>query len=112
MYESKVVFNRGSRYVSDVDPDTHAFTNRRVFAYVDTGIPDGIQVDTEGNVYSGCDDGVHVWNEQGTLLGKFFTGRLTPSMVFAGDGRLFILSEFKIYVAHIAAKHVAPLFAS
>ncbi len=34
--------------------------NRRVFAYVDSGIPDGIQVDTDGNVYSGCGDGVQV----------------------------------------------------
>ncbi|KAF8631744.1 hypothetical protein AX15_002224 [Amanita polypyramis BW_CC] len=97
-------------YAFDVDPYTHAFTNRRVFAYADTGIPDGIQVDTDGNVYSGCGDGVHVWDDRGTLLGKFFTGYLTPNMVFAGDGRLFILSEFKIYVAYIAAKHVAALF--
>lgn len=34
--------------------------NRRVFAYADTGIPDGIQLDTNGNVYSGCGDGVQV----------------------------------------------------
>lgn len=33
---------------------------KRVFAYTDTGIPDGIQLDSEGNVYSGCGDGVHV----------------------------------------------------
>ncbi|KAF8335588.1 hypothetical protein F5887DRAFT_1079113 [Amanita rubescens] len=97
-------------YVFDVDPSSHAFMNRRVFAYLDTGLPDGLQVDTRGNVYSGSEDGVHVWNEQGTLLGKFFTGSWTPNMVFAGDGRLFILSEFKIYLAHIAAKHVPPLF--
>lgn len=29
-----------------------------MFAYADTGIPDGIQVDTEGRVYSGTGDGV------------------------------------------------------
>lgn len=34
--------------------------NRRVFAYADTGIPDGIQLDTKGNVYAGCGDGVQV----------------------------------------------------
>ncbi|KAG6902430.1 hypothetical protein C0995_016609 [Termitomyces sp. Mi166 len=49
-------------YAFDVDPRTHAFKNRRVFAYVDTGVPDGIQVDTQGNVYSGCGDGVQVWS--------------------------------------------------
>ncbi len=67
-------------------------------------------MDTRGNVYSGCGDGVHVWNDQGTLLGKIFTGLSTPNMVFAGDGRLFILSECKIYVAHIAEKHMPLSF--
>lgn len=47
-------------YAYDVNPTTQAFTNRRVFAYSDTGIPDGIQVDVEGNVWSGNGDGVHV----------------------------------------------------
>jgi gluconolactonase len=47
-------------YGFDVDPDTHAFKNRRILAYVDTGIADGIQTDTEGNVFGACADGVHV----------------------------------------------------
>lgn len=47
-------------YQFDVDLKTGHFLNRRTFAYVDTGIADGIQVDTKGNVYSGCGDGVHV----------------------------------------------------
>ena len=48
------------RYAFDVDPDSQTFLNRRVFAYVDTGIPDGIQIDKNGNVYAGCGDGVQV----------------------------------------------------
>ena len=48
------------RYAFDVDPDSQTFLNRRVFAYVDTGIPDGIQIDKSGNVYAGCGDGVQV----------------------------------------------------
>ena len=49
-----------NRYAFDVDPDSQAFLNRRVFAYVDAGIPDGIQIDKNGNVYAGCGDGVQV----------------------------------------------------
>ena len=45
------------RYAFDIDQRTQAFKNRRVFAYVDTGIADGIQLDAEGNVYAGCGDG-------------------------------------------------------
>jgi len=49
-----------NRYAFDVDPETQTFLNRRVFAYVDTGIPDGVQIDKDGNVYAGCGDGVQV----------------------------------------------------
>jgi gluconolactonase len=49
-----------NRYAFDVDPDSQTFLNRRIFAYVDAGIPDGIQIDKNGNVYAGCGDGVQV----------------------------------------------------
>ncbi|KAF8234530.1 D-lactonohydrolase-like protein [Tricholoma matsutake] len=89
-------------YAFDVDPLTHAFKNRRIFAYTDTGIPDGIQLDLNGNVFSGCGDGVQVWNKEGTLIGKFFLGTTSANMIFAGPGRLVILAETKIFVADIS----------
>ncbi|OCH91753.1 D-lactonohydrolase-like protein, partial [Obba rivulosa] len=91
-------------YKYDVDPITHSFANRRVFAYSDTGIPDGIQLDTKGNVYSGCGDGVHVWSPDGTLIGKFFLGTTSANMVFAGKGQLVIMGETAVYLAQIAAE--------
>lgn len=52
--------------------------NKRVFAFADTGVPDGsepmmhssptdladmsVKCDHLGNVYSGCGDGLHVWS--------------------------------------------------
>nr|GAT60610.1 predicted protein [Mycena chlorophos] len=97
-------------YAFDVDPKTQAFTNRRAFAFADSGVPDGVQVDTDGNVYAGCGDGVHVWSSDGTLIGKFFLGTVSATMTFAGPGRLIILAETNIYVANIAAK--SSLFTS
>jgi gluconolactonase len=41
-------------------PDTQAFANRRVFAFIDTGVPDGLALDTNGNLYVGCGDGTEV----------------------------------------------------
>ncbi|TFK69998.1 calcium-dependent phosphotriesterase [Pluteus cervinus] len=90
-------------FAFDVDPVSQIFLNRRIFAYADTGIPDGIQLDTNGNVYSGCGDGVNVWNPDGVLLGKFFLGSVSSNMIFAGPGRLVINAETKMFVAHIAA---------
>ncbi|KAF8841517.1 calcium-dependent phosphotriesterase [Paxillus ammoniavirescens] len=90
-------------YQFDVDPVTQSFKNRRVFAYVDSGIPDGIQLDTMGNVYSGCGDGTHVWNSDGTLIGKFFLNSTTAEMIFTKSG-LVILDEEAIYLANIQAQ--------
>lgn len=48
------------RYAFDVEKASQAFTNRRVLTYVDTGVPDGVQVDSNGNIYASCGDGVQV----------------------------------------------------
>ncbi|CUA75535.1 hypothetical protein RSOLAG22IIIB_05933 [Rhizoctonia solani] len=101
-----------------VDPRLYppALTNRRVFAFTDSGMPDGIKVDTQGNVYAGCFDGVHVWNKHGALLGKILlgleeitqtsdgpNGRGCANMVFVPGG-LLMFSEDRMYLAKIKAK--------
>ncbi|EIN05441.1 calcium-dependent phosphotriesterase [Punctularia strigosozonata HHB-11173 SS5] len=92
-------------YQFDVDEKTGAFLNRRVFAYVDTGVADGVQVDSKGNVYAGCGDGVQVWDAEGTLLGKFFLNTTSANLVFAGEGTLVILAETAVYlVRNLLAK--------
>ena len=92
-------------YQYDVNPVTQSFTNRRVFAYSDSGVPDGIQLDTNGNVYSGCGDGTQVWNSEGTLIGKFFLNSTSAEMIFTKSG-LLILAEEKIYLANIRAQGI------
>ncbi|KAF8996733.1 calcium-dependent phosphotriesterase [Cyathus striatus] len=90
-------------YAYDVDPESFTFSNRRIFAFVDTGIPDGIQVDTEGNVFAGTADGVTVWNKDGILIGKIFIGGDVANMAFAEGGRLVILANTSIFLASVKA---------
>ncbi|KAF2265487.1 calcium-dependent phosphotriesterase [Lojkania enalia] len=47
--------------------------NRRTLAYVDTGFPDRIHTDVEGNVWAACGDGVHIWGSDGTFLVLIFS---------------------------------------
>ncbi|THG95123.1 hypothetical protein EW026_g6471 [Hermanssonia centrifuga] len=91
-------------YAFDVDPQTESFGNKRVFSYIDGGVPHGLQLDTAGNLYAGTGDGVEVWNSQGTLIGKFFLGSSSSEMLFIGNGRLIILAETKIYMVSLAAE--------
>ncbi|OAG11663.1 calcium-dependent phosphotriesterase [Paraphaeosphaeria sporulosa] len=78
--------------------DAPFLTNRRVFAYSDTGIPDGIKCDTDGNVYSGCGDGLNVWNPGGSLLGKVRVPGGVANFCFGRSGELFLLNETKFWV--------------
>jgi hypothetical protein len=58
------------------DPTTNppALINKRLFAFTDNVTPDGLKVDTEGNVYGGCFDGVHV-SDRYLILSTFLQNR-------------------------------------
>jgi len=79
--------------------------NRRLFAFVADGIPDGIKTDTAGNVYSGTGDGLSVWGSGGVLLGKILVPGGVTGFCFGRKGELFLLNGKKFWVARIA-KHV------
>lgn len=88
--------------------DDGTFNNRQTFAYVSPGIPDGIHCDSQGNVYAGCGDGVHVFNPAGQLLGKIYLGTTTANFRFVGKGRMVICAETKLYFATLAAEGADP----
>ena len=90
-------------YRFDVQDDG-TWENKKVFAYASPGLPDGIHCDSKGNVYSGCGDGVQVWNESGVLLGKIFLGTTSANFNFAKGGRMVICAETELYYVQIAAE--------
>ena len=74
-----------------------------MFAFCDDGVPDGIKCDAEGNVYSGCGDGIHVWDPEGTLLGKIYTGDIVANFNFTKEG-VWAFGEESLFFVKIAAK--------
>ncbi|MDB6138649.1 MAG: Gluconolactonase [Verrucomicrobiaceae bacterium] len=50
------------------------------------GLPDGLKVDTSGNVWSTGPGGVQVFTKEGRLLGSVLTGQPTGNCAFGGDG--------------------------
>jgi gluconolactonase len=94
-------------YRYDVKEDG-TLENRKTFAFVTPGVPDGIHVDTKGNVYAGCGDGVQVYNPSGKLLGKIYIGSTSANFQFAGLGRMVILAETELYFATFAAEGAFP----
>ncbi|KAH8666310.1 D-lactonohydrolase [Xylariales sp. PMI_506] len=92
-----------SIYRFDVQDDG-TWDNRKTFAFVSPGVPDGVHCDSKGNVYAGCGDGLHVWNPAGTLIGKIYTGSTSANFQFAGKGRLVIMGETELWYATLAAE--------
>ncbi|KAJ5377541.1 uncharacterized protein N7496_004950 [Penicillium cataractarum] len=92
-----------SIYRFDVKKDG-TLDNRKVFAFVSPGAPDGIHCDSQGNVYAGCGDGVQVWNPSGKLIGKIYLGATSANFNFAGKGRMVICAETDLYYVTLAAE--------
>ncbi|CAK4033167.1 calcium-dependent phosphotriesterase [Lecanosticta acicola] len=86
--------------------------NRRVFAMADEGIPDGIKCDLQGNVYSGCGDGVHVWSAGGRLLGKVRVAGGVANFCFGRKGEMFLLNETKFWVVRVSERVQGALLAN
>ncbi|KAK9455942.1 hypothetical protein V1511DRAFT_499110 [Dipodascopsis uninucleata] len=91
-----------SIYVFDV-VDKKYLANRRFFAYCSSGIPDGIKCDEYGNVYSGCGDGIHVWDPEGSLIGKICVNSVAANFCFAKGG-MWIFAEKTLFFCELAAK--------
>ncbi|KKY14146.1 putative smp-30 gluconolaconase lre-like region [Phaeomoniella chlamydospora] len=90
-------------YRFDITPDGKRLQNRQVFAYLDSGFPDGIHTDTDGNVYSSCGDGIHVWNKHGVLLGKMLTDGESNNFAFVPGG-MYIFNAYKLWKVSLAAE--------
>ena len=68
---------------------TLAKQTSRIFADLggpEPGVPDGMKVDTQGNVYSGGGGGLYIMDKTGKKLGRIVHGQpATTNMAFGGD---------------------------
>jgi gluconolactonase len=71
----------------------------KVFAVVDPHVPDGMRVDTLGNLFVTAGDGVQVYGPGGGLLGKIRTPEVAANCAFGGRGRstLFIAATSSVW---------------
>lgn len=84
--------------VFDVE-DGSRLANGRVFAVLDAGVPDGFRVDEAGRVWSSAGDGIHVFEPDGTIVGKIQVPEKVSNCEFGGPDRrtLFITASTSLY---------------
>jgi gluconolactonase len=75
--------------------------NKRLFAYAPGLLPDGIKCDMDGNVYSGCMDGVEVWNASGVLIGCIRVEGGVANFCFGRAGSLYMCNETRVWKAQL-----------
>ena len=84
----------------DVRPDGN-LTNSRVLldmASNDPGVPDGMKVDLQGNVFCTGPGGVWVCRADGTLLGRIILPELPANLAWGEDGSvLFLTARTSVY---------------
>ena len=105
----------GPRSIYAFDVVNNRFlANRRLIYVADRGIPDGIKVDAQGNIYTGCGDGVHVLSRDGVLLGKITpSGKDAVANLAFGKGKwrskLYILDETSVIAIDLPGTRGAPV---
>ncbi len=83
-----------------------ALRNRRVFAVIDAGIPDGFRVDVDGHVWTSAEDGVHCIAPDGELIGKISVPETVANLTFGGPkrNRLFIAAASSLYAVYVGTR--------
>ena len=98
-------------YVANSDPERPVWmafaldadgrvTGKRVFADASAeakaglpGLPDGMAIDIEGNLFATGPGGVHVFAPDGRRLGRIDTGTAVANCAFGEDGRTLFLAS-------------------
>lgn len=96
-------------YAYDLD-ENNALINGRTFhdatenAKTDSGLPDGLKIDPQGNVFASGPGGIWIFNPDGKILGKVRLPVATANCAFPADGKtLFITADN--YLLRLRLKH-------
>jgi gluconolactonase len=77
----------------------------RVFCALAKGLPDGIRLDSAGNLWTTAGEGVEVYAPSGTLLGTILVGESPANLSFGGPDHhtLFMAAHTSLYAVPVLA---------
>jgi gluconolactonase len=95
----------GPHHIRAFSVDDHGrLSQGKVFAEVSPGVPDGLRVDTDGRVWTSCQDGVICLDPGGDALGRVKVPQMVANLTFGGPrrNRLFITATKALYSVFLA----------
>jgi len=87
-------------YIFDVEGDK--LSNGKIFYHAVSqngmkGLPDGLKIDKEGNVFATGPGGIHIFNKDGKLLGRLRLDEATSNCSLSGDQKtLYITNDMYV----------------
>ncbi|MBN9073099.1 MAG: SMP-30/gluconolactonase/LRE family protein [Rhizobiales bacterium] len=77
--------------------------NGRILAEISPGIPDGLRVDMDGNVWTSSGDGVRCVTPEGDVIGRIPVPEKVANVCFGGPkrNRLYICGHTSLYAIHL-----------
>ena len=69
----------------------------------EAGLPDGLKVDSDGNIFATGPGGVWIFNDNGKVLGKIRTGQATSNCAFGNNGKVLYITA-DMYVMKVNLK--------
>jgi gluconolactonase len=94
-------------YRFDVSADGN-LTSKALFFEVERGVPDGLRVDVDGNIWTSSvsDEGVLCITPEGELIGRIRVPEPVSNVCFGGPkmNRLFITAESKLYSVFVGVR--------
>jgi len=93
---------RAQWYKYEVDGDSlkngSVFYDATQFTKTMPGLPDGLKIDSRGNLFASGPGGIFVFNAEGKLAGKILFNDPTSNCAFADDGKtLYATSDMHIF---------------
>ena len=117
--DEKILYVANSAYTHDPEGPHHivafdaaedgTLSDRRIFAVIDAGVPDGFRVDVGGNVWCSAADGIHCFAPDGELIGKILLPETATNVTFGGPkrNRLFITAAHSVYAVYVGTRGAA-----
>jgi len=102
----------GPRHIRafEVGADGRTLGASRIFATCSAGLFDGFRLDVEGRIWTSAADGVHIYDPDGTLIGKIAIPEVVANVCWGGPklNRLFICGTTSLYAVMTHTNGVGP----
>jgi gluconolactonase len=97
----------------DVGPGGKLSNPRTIIKYPGTApdVPDGMKVDSAGNIWTSGPGGMRIISPQGKVLGQLVIPEVVANIAFAGDGKtVYLAGSSTLYRLHIEIAGEIPMY--